>query len=120
VLEAARLNDRELNGLIKDTDGACTDANPQQAQIHAPTQQREGRGCVLHDYGAVRMCACQGTEQGDVQRDVTANPDERLITVRTVNYPEWNPGERLIIRKGFWGTDNRLDTERQPLGLQYR
>jgi hypothetical protein len=35
-------------------------------------------------------------------------PFERLITVRTVNYPEWNPGERLIIRKGFWGTDNVL------------
>ena len=35
-------------------------------------------------------------------------PYERLITVRTVNYPEWNPGERLIIRKGFWGTDNVL------------
>jgi hypothetical protein len=34
------------------------------------------------------MCACQGTAQGDVQRDVTANPFERLITVRTVNYPE--------------------------------
>jgi hypothetical protein len=54
------------------------------------------------------MCACQGTEQGDVQRDVTANPNKRLITVRTVNYPEGNPGERLIIRKGFGGTDNRL------------
>jgi hypothetical protein len=60
------------------------------------------------------MCACQGTAQGDVQRDVTANPVERLITFRTVNYPEWNPGERLIIRKGFWGTDNVLDSTTQP------
>ena len=46
----------------------------QQAQFHAPTQRREGRGCVSHDYGAVRMCACQGTAQVNVQRDVTANP----------------------------------------------
>jgi hypothetical protein len=41
------------------------------------------------------MCACQGTEQGDVQRDVTANPNTALqraptrrLTVNPVNYPE--------------------------------
>jgi hypothetical protein len=47
------------------------------------------------------MCACQWTEQGDVQRDVTANPKYSIepawrLTVNPVNYPEWNPGERLI------------------------
>jgi hypothetical protein len=60
----------------------------QQAQFHAPTQRREGRGCVSHDYGAVRMCACQGTAQGDVQRDVTANP-KRLRKPLTPSVPRY-------------------------------
>jgi hypothetical protein len=47
------------------------------------------------------MCLYQGTEQGDAQRGVTANP--RRLTVNAVNYPEWNPGERLIIWNGFGG-----------------
>jgi hypothetical protein len=64
-------NDRAVTG---GWDRGCTDANSQHAQIHAPTQRRAVRECVSHDYGAVRMCACQGTEQGHVQRDVTANP----------------------------------------------
>jgi hypothetical protein len=37
-------------------------------------KRRKGRECVSHDYGGVRACACQGTEQGHVQRGVTANP----------------------------------------------
>jgi hypothetical protein len=38
-----------------------------QSQFHAPTQRREGRECVSHDCGAVRICACHGFEQGNVQ-----------------------------------------------------
>jgi hypothetical protein len=49
-----------------------TDANPQQAQFHAPTQRREERECVSHDCRAVCMCACRGLEQGHAHRDVTA------------------------------------------------
>jgi hypothetical protein len=51
------------------------------------------------------MCAYQGTEQGDVQRGITANfksrtalQGARRLTVNPVNHPEWNPGEWLIIR----------------------
>jgi hypothetical protein len=50
----------------------CTDANPQQAQFHSLDAAREGRECVQHDDGSAR---CQGTEQEDGQRDVTANPE---------------------------------------------
>jgi hypothetical protein len=51
----------------------CTDAGPatgSPTQLHAPKQRREGRECVLHDGGAVRMCSCRGFEQ----LNVTANP----------------------------------------------
>jgi hypothetical protein len=68
----------------------CTDTNPQQAQFHAPTQQREGRECVSHDYGAVRMCAYQGTEQGDVQRDVNYSVSRHHV--HPVSQPGIEPG----------------------------
>jgi hypothetical protein len=42
--------------------------------------ERAGRGCVSHDYGAVRMCACQGTAQVNVQREITANPKRYRAT----------------------------------------
>jgi hypothetical protein len=31
-----------------------------------------------------------------------------FLTVDPVNYPEWNPGERVIIRNGERGTDHVL------------
>jgi hypothetical protein len=42
----------------------CTDANRLSNPVSRPTQRREGRECVSHDCGAVRMCACHGLEQG--------------------------------------------------------
>ena len=45
------------------------------------------------------MCACQGTAQGDVQRDVTANPQRgwRLLSVlRQHVHPASQPAESLL------------------------
>ena len=43
-------------------DGALTPTRNMPSFTH-PTQRRAGRECGSHAYGAVRMCACQGTEQ---------------------------------------------------------
>ena len=40
----------------------CTDANRLSNPVSRPTQRREGRECVSHDCGAVRMCACHGLQ----------------------------------------------------------
>jgi hypothetical protein len=37
-------------------------------QFHTPTQRREGRECVPHDCGAVRMCACMDMSRERTQR----------------------------------------------------
>jgi hypothetical protein len=46
-------------------DGVLTlTRNSSPTQFHTPTQRREGRECVPHDCGAVRMSVCHGYEQG--------------------------------------------------------
>jgi hypothetical protein len=42
--------------------GRCTDAKPATIPVSRLMRQRAGRECVPHACGAVRMCACQGTE----------------------------------------------------------
>jgi hypothetical protein len=51
---------------VDGADGVLTQqaATGSPIQFRAPTQRVEGRECVPHDCGAVRMCACQGLEQG--------------------------------------------------------
>jgi hypothetical protein len=52
----------------------CSLPARQALQRSSTPRHREGRECVPHDCGAVRLCTCHGFEQGGVKRDVPANP----------------------------------------------
>jgi hypothetical protein len=71
------------------TDGALTPINPQRAQFHAPTQRREGRECGLHHCGAVRMCTCHGSKQGERNSEMspTLNPSRLAPTLLSPRPP---------------------------------
>ena len=69
-----RLNDRPVTAW-GGADGVQTPTrNSSPAQFHAPTQRREGRECVPHDCGAVRMCVRHGYEQGMYRETILQTP----------------------------------------------
>jgi hypothetical protein len=52
---------------VDGADGALTPTRNEPSFTDL-TQRREGRECVSHYHGAVRMCACHGLEQGHVHK----------------------------------------------------
>jgi hypothetical protein len=51
------------------------------------------------------MCACHACMElsRDTYREALLQTLSPRLTVNAVNCPEWNPGERFIIRNGFGG-----------------
>jgi hypothetical protein len=52
----------------------CTDANSQPSFTTRRSEGRDESASHTGPCGAVRMCACQGTAQGHVQRDINCKP----------------------------------------------